>query len=104
MGASESRTSRRHPEQVCLLQTLRGFSLHPPFRSAKLLQHFRNSLENSLFMPHQASNLTIRRARLTDSPAVAELSAQLGYPTPENEMADRLAHLIRHPRFGAVLI
>ena len=46
----------------------------------------------------------IRRARLSDAPAVAELSGQLGYPTPEKEMADRLAHLIRHPRFGAVLI
>jgi GNAT superfamily N-acetyltransferase len=51
-----------------------------------------------------ASNLTIRRARLTDAPAVAELSGQLGYPAQPDEMAARLAHLIRHPRFGSVLI
>lgn len=51
-----------------------------------------------------ATKPIIRRARLTDAAAVAELSGQLGYPTSEREMADRLAHLIRHPRFGAVFI
>jgi GNAT superfamily N-acetyltransferase len=56
------------------------------------------------FMTVPATNPIIRRARLTDAPAVAELSGQLGYPTSEKEMADRLARLIRHPRFGAVLI
>jgi Acetyltransferase (GNAT) family. len=55
-------------------------------------------------MPTSASNVIIRRARLTDASAVAELCGQLGYPTSNEEMADRLAHLIRHPRFGAVLI
>jgi GNAT superfamily N-acetyltransferase len=55
-------------------------------------------------MPTPATTVIIRRARLTDSPAVAELSDQLGYPTSSEEMAARLAHLIRHPRFGAVLI
>ena len=55
-------------------------------------------------MPSPATNVIIRRARLTDASAVAELSAQLGYPTSNEEMAARLAHLIRHPRFGAVLI
>lgn len=55
-------------------------------------------------MPSPADRLAIRRAHLSDAPAVAELTGQLGYPTPEKEMSDRLAHLIRHPRFGAVLI
>jgi GNAT superfamily N-acetyltransferase len=55
-------------------------------------------------MPSPADEIEIRRARLSDAPAVAELSAQLGYPTPEMQMAGRLAHLIRHPRFGVVLI
>jgi GNAT superfamily N-acetyltransferase len=55
-------------------------------------------------MTVRATNPIIRRARLSDASAVAELSGQLGYPTSEIEMADRLAHLIRHPRFGAVLI
>jgi len=55
-------------------------------------------------MPSLADKVDIRRARLADAPSIAELSGQLGYPTPEKEMADRLAHLIRHPRFGAVLI
>ena len=51
-----------------------------------------------------ADRIEIRRARLSDAPAVAELSGQLGYPTLAKEMAGRLAHLIRHPRFGVVLI
>jgi GNAT superfamily N-acetyltransferase len=55
-------------------------------------------------MPTSAKVVTIRRARLSDAPSIAELSGQLGYPAPEKEMADRLAHLLRHPRFGAVLI
>jgi GNAT superfamily N-acetyltransferase len=55
-------------------------------------------------MSSPADKVDIRRARLGDAPAIAELSGQLGYPTPEKEMADRLAHLVRHPRFGAVLI
>ena len=55
-------------------------------------------------MPGPADQIEIRRARLSDAPSVGELSGQLGYPTPEREMADRLGHLIRHPRFGVVLI
>lgn len=55
-------------------------------------------------MPISAKDVRIRRARLSDAASVAELSGQLGYPTHEKEMADRLAHLLRHPRFGAVLI
>jgi len=55
-------------------------------------------------MPGSADGVEIRRARLSDAPSVAELSGQLGYPASEKEMADRLAHLIRHPRLGAVLI
>jgi GNAT superfamily N-acetyltransferase len=63
-----------------------------------------SSRGESFSVPSRADEVEIRRARLSDAPAVAELSGQLGYPTPEREMADRLAHLIRHPRFGAVLI
>ena len=55
-------------------------------------------------MSSPAVEVTIRRARISDAPSIAELSGQLGYPTTEREMADRLGHLIRHPRFGAVLI
>jgi GNAT superfamily N-acetyltransferase len=55
-------------------------------------------------MPRTADKVVIRRARLTDASVVAELSGQLGYPTSPEEMAARLAHLIRHPRFGSVLI
>jgi GNAT superfamily N-acetyltransferase len=55
-------------------------------------------------MPSPAETIEIRRARLSDAAPVAELSGQLGYPATENEMAQRLAHLIRHPRFGAVLV
>jgi GNAT superfamily N-acetyltransferase len=55
-------------------------------------------------MSSPADKVVIRRARLTDATSVAELSGQLGYPTSLEEMAPRLAHLIRHPRFGSVLI
>src|SRR5215831_18030036 len=55
-------------------------------------------------MPGSADGVEIRRVRLSDAPSVAELSGQLGYPTSAKEMADRLAHLIRHPRLGAVLV
>jgi GNAT superfamily N-acetyltransferase len=55
-------------------------------------------------MPKPADRLTIRKARLGDAYAVAELSGQLGYPTPEKDMADRLARLLRNPRFGTVLV
>src|SRR5215470_17066677 len=63
-----------------------------------------NSLEKGFSMARPADEVAIRRARLSDAQSVAELSGQLGYPTPEKETADRLAHLIRHPRFGVVLI
>jgi len=55
-------------------------------------------------MARTADKVAIRRARLTDATVVSELSGQLGYPTSSKEMAARLAHLIRHPRFGSVLI
>jgi len=55
-------------------------------------------------MPGTADKVVIRRARLADASVVAELSGQLGYPTSPEKMAVRLAHLIRHPRFGGVLI
>jgi len=55
-------------------------------------------------MPSQPEKFEIRRARLSDAASVAELSGQLGYPATEKDMAQRLAHLIRHPRSGAVLV
>ena len=55
-------------------------------------------------MPRTADNVVIRKARLTDTSVVAELSGQLGYPTSPEDLAARLARLIRHPRFGSVLI
>lgn len=55
-------------------------------------------------MPSPAEAIEIRRARLSDAASVAELSGQLGYPAREEEMAQRLAYLLRHPRFGAVLV
>lgn len=45
----------------------------------------------------------IRKARLGDAAAIAELTGQLGYPTPEKEMAERLATLL-HIRNGVILI
>ena|SRR5215470_17964531 len=50
-----------------------------------------------------ADGVAIRRARLRDARAIAELAGQLGYPTPEREMAARLAALLGR-RQGAVLV
>lgn len=54
-------------------------------------------------MAGRSSDLGIRRARLGDARVIAELSGQLGYPTPEREMGRRLATLLRG-RQGAVLV
>jgi GNAT superfamily N-acetyltransferase len=54
-------------------------------------------------MPGQARKVGIRRARLSDARVIAELSGQLGYPTPEKDMGERLAMLLRRPH-GVVLI
>jgi len=47
--------------------------------------------------------LGIRPARQGDARAIAELSGQLGYPASEQEMAGRLALLLKR-RQGAVLV
>jgi GNAT superfamily N-acetyltransferase len=44
--------------------------------------------------------MAIREAVSTDSAALAELSAQLGYPVPGDEMAIRLAALLADPHHG----
>jgi len=52
---------------------------------------------------HAKTNVRVRKARLADARVIAELSRQLGYPTPEKEMAQRLATLLRI-RSGVILI
>ncbi len=37
--------------------------------------------------------MTIRLATASDAPALSALSAELGYPVPEDVMADRMRHL-----------
>jgi len=54
-------------------------------------------------MPGRAGKVGIRRARLSDARAIAELSGELGYPAAEKEMAERLAMLLGRSH-GAVLI
>jgi ribosomal protein S18 acetylase RimI-like enzyme len=41
--------------------------------------------------------MPIRRCRLSDAPAVAELATELGYPTDTAQAAERLAHLLGRP-------
>ena len=48
--------------------------------------------------------LEIRRARLKDAAAIADLSGQLGYPATQQEMAERLARLLRLSRVNQVLV
>lgn len=45
-------------------------------------------------MPPTA-RVEIRKARLADARSIAELSGQLGYPTTEKEMTQRLSKLLR---------
>jgi GNAT superfamily N-acetyltransferase len=55
-------------------------------------------------MPEGSQHAKIRRARLADAPAIAQLSGQLGYPASTVEMTERLAELLHRPRNGAVWI
>lgn len=55
-------------------------------------------------MPNQPEKIAVRRARLSDAAAIAELSGQLGYPATEKDMALRLARLLRQRRSSAVLV
>jgi GNAT superfamily N-acetyltransferase len=43
--------------------------------------------------------LTVREARLSDSPAIAELISQLGYPTTPDEMAARLEPILSNQEY-----
>ena len=54
-------------------------------------------------MSEASEKVRIRKARLADAHAVAELSRQLGYPTAEKEMAQRLSKLLRM-RLNLILI
>ena len=53
-------------------------------------------------MPERSQNPSIRRARLADASAIAQLSGQLGYPASAAEMTERLAELLHRQRNGAV--
>jgi len=55
-------------------------------------------------MADTVRQLEIRRARLKDAAAIADLSGQLGYPTTQQEMADRLARLLRLSRVNQIFI
>ena len=52
----------------------------------------------------ERNKVDIRRARLADADAIAELSGQLGYPAGPAEMRQRLAKLLNHNRAGRVLV
>jgi N-acetylglutamate synthase-like GNAT family acetyltransferase len=54
-------------------------------------------------MPPPTAKVEIRKARLADARAIAELSGQLGYPATEKEMAQRLSKLLRM-RLNLILI
>jgi GNAT superfamily N-acetyltransferase len=54
-------------------------------------------------MPQPSAKLRIRRARLGDAGAAAELSRQLGYPASDKEMKQRLSKLLRL-RHNAILV
>ena len=49
------------------------------------------------------AEVRIRRARQTDAPQIAELCAQLGYPTSSKEMATRLKQVLRE-KSGACFV
>jgi GNAT superfamily N-acetyltransferase len=46
------------------------------------------------------TDITIRPAETTDSPAITRLVAQLGYPAAEAEIASRLAPILAHPDYA----
>ena len=54
-------------------------------------------------MAGPSEKVRIRKARLADARAIAELSGQLGYPATEKEMAQRLSKLLRM-RLNLILI
>jgi GNAT superfamily N-acetyltransferase len=54
-------------------------------------------------MPPPTAKVEIRKVRLGDARAIAELSGQLGYPATEKEMAQRLSKLLRM-RLNLILI
>lgn len=55
-------------------------------------------------MSEPSGQVEIRRARLSDAAAIADLSGQLGYPASEKEIAERLAKLLTRPHQSVVLI
>jgi GNAT superfamily N-acetyltransferase len=46
------------------------------------------------------TDIQIREAQATDSPAIARLVAQLGYPASEAEITGRLAPILAHPDYA----
>ena len=55
-------------------------------------------------MAESPPQVEIRKARLKDAAAIAELSGQLGYPATEKEMAQRLALIIPGRRSNRVFV
>jgi ribosomal protein S18 acetylase RimI-like enzyme len=55
-------------------------------------------------MPLSKSGLTVRRARATDAPRLAALSAQLGYPVSPREMANRLKLVLREKKAACFVV
>ncbi len=46
------------------------------------------------------TDITIRPATITDSPAITRLVAQLGYPATQAEIEGRLAPILAHPDYA----
>lgn len=55
----------------------------------------RLAKKKDLAVPQTKEGLKIRRVRQTDAPRIAELSGQLGYPTPIRQMAARLKSALK---------
>jgi len=49
------------------------------------------------------TTVTVRDARATDAVSMANLSAQLGYPAPADNMPDRLARLVNDANARAIV-
>ncbi|MDT8069359.1 MAG: GNAT family N-acetyltransferase [Terriglobia bacterium] len=51
----------------------------------------------------QSCSVQIRECRLSDAESIAQLSAQLGYPVPADEMERRLRHVTDDPGHGVLV-
>jgi GNAT superfamily N-acetyltransferase len=53
--------------------------------------------------PRVATNFQLRFARAEDAPALARLSAQLGYPATPDQISARLADALREPAAAVIV-